>query len=123
MTLLLLTLAAGCAGLSDRTKSQGPSSAVSSQTAETTSDRVPAVESSTRPDIELTEDILYKLLVAEIAGQRGQLDIAVDNYLDLAEETRDPEIASRATRIAVYARNDEAASRAARICASLTPTR
>ena len=121
MTLLLLTLAAGCAGLSDRTKSQGPSSAVSSQTAETTSDRVPAVESSTRPDIELTEDILYKLLVAEIAGQRGQLDIAVDNYLDLAEETRDPEIASRATRIAVYARNDEAASRAARIWVELDP--
>lgn len=120
MTLLLLTLAAGCAGLSDRTKSQGPSSAVSSQTAETTSDRVPAVE-STRPDIELTEDILYKLLVAEIAGQRGQLDIAVDNYLELAEETRDPEIASRATRIAVYARNDEAASRAARIWVELDP--
>lgn len=68
-----------------------------------------------RPDIELTEDILYRLLVAEIAGQRGQLDISVKNYLDLARSTRDPEIASRATRIAVYARDDEAAYSAAEI--------
>lgn len=74
-----------------------------------------------RPDIELTEDILYRLLVAEIAGQRGQLDIAVSNYLELARQTRDPEIASRATRIAVYARDDAASSEAATIWAELEP--
>ena len=74
-----------------------------------------------RPDIELTQDILYKLLLAEIAGQRGQLAIAVENYLDLARSTRDPEIASRATRIAVYARDDNAAYEAARIWADLDP--
>jgi tetratricopeptide (TPR) repeat protein len=74
-----------------------------------------------RPNIELTEDILYKLLVAEIAGQRGQLDISVENYLDLAKSTRDHEIASRATRIAVYARQDEAAFEAAKIWVELDP--
>jgi tetratricopeptide (TPR) repeat protein len=74
-----------------------------------------------RPDLELTEDILYKLLVAEVAGQRGQLDISVENYLDLARTTRDHEIASRATRIAVYARQDEAAFEAAKIWVELDP--
>jgi len=72
-----------------------------------------------RPKIELTEDILFKLLVAEIAGQRNQLDISVENYLDLAKETRDPLLASRATRIAVYARNDAAATEAAHLWAEV----
>lgn len=74
-----------------------------------------------RPKIELTEDILYKLLVAEVAGQREQLDVAVTNYLDLARTTRDPEIVSRATRIAVYARNDVAAKEAASLWVELDP--
>ncbi|MCK5433429.1 MAG: tetratricopeptide repeat protein [Gammaproteobacteria bacterium] len=74
-----------------------------------------------RPKIELSEDILYKLLVAEIAGHREQLDISVDNYLDLARETRDPEIISRATRVAIYARNDAAAKEAAQLWTEVDP--
>jgi Uncharacterized enzyme of heme biosynthesis len=74
-----------------------------------------------RPHIELTQDILYKLLVAELAGQRGQLGVAVKNYLELARETRDPEVAGRATRIAVYARDDQAAAEAAKIWLELDP--
>ena len=81
----------------------------------------PSYTPPARPEIELTEDMLYKLLVAEIAGQRGHLDISVKNYLDLARSTRDPEIASRATRIAVYARDDEAAYSAAEIWLELDP--
>lgn len=74
-----------------------------------------------RPKIELTEDILYKLLVAEIAGQRNRLDLAVENYLDLARTTRDPDIVSRATRIAVYARDDASAKEAAYLWVELDP--
>jgi len=74
-----------------------------------------------RPKIELTEDILFKLLVAEIAGQRNQLDISVENYLELARTTRDPLLASRATRIAVYARDDAAAREAAHLWAEVDP--
>ena len=66
-----------------------------------------------RPKIELTEDILFKVLVAEIAGQRGKIDLAVDNYLDLAKATRDPVVIERATRISVYARDNVAAYEAA----------
>ena len=74
-----------------------------------------------RPKIALTEDILYKLLVAEFAGQKGRLDISVENYLDLARSTRDPKIVERAARIAVYARDDAAALAAARLWVELDP--
>ncbi|MFQ5659222.1 MAG: tetratricopeptide repeat protein [Gammaproteobacteria bacterium] len=74
-----------------------------------------------RPRIALSEEILYKILVAEIAGQRGRLDISMENYLDLARMTRDPKIVERATRIAVYIRNIEAATEAARLWIKLDP--
>lgn len=85
----------------------------------------PAAESvrvePARPRIELTEDILYKILLAEIAGQRGHLDISVENYLELARTTRDPKIVERAARVAVYARNSDAAYETARLWAQLDP--
>lgn len=74
-----------------------------------------------RPKIPLTEAILYKLLLAELAGHRGKLDVAVEHYLDLAHETRDPKVAERASRIAVYARDDAAALEAARLWVELDP--
>ena len=50
-----------------------------------------------------------------------RLDISVENYLDLARTTRDPLLASRATRIAVYARDDAAAREAAHLWAEVDP--
>ncbi len=74
-----------------------------------------------RPQIGLTEEILYKLLVAEFAGHRNRLDIAIENYLDLATSTRDIEIVKRATQIAVFARDDAAAAEAASLWIELDP--
>ncbi|MEM7026703.1 MAG: tetratricopeptide repeat protein [Pseudomonadota bacterium] len=74
-----------------------------------------------RPEIDLTEDILFKVLVAEVAGQRGEINIAVENYMELARETRDPVVIERATRIAVYARDDAAAFEAAKLWAEIDP--
>ena len=74
-----------------------------------------------RPKIALTEELLYKLLIAEIAGHRGLLDISIQNYLDLARSTRDYRIVERTARIAVYARNDAAALAAARLWVELDP--
>lgn len=74
-----------------------------------------------RPSIKLTDDILYKLLVAEVAGHRGMLDISVKNYLELARSTRDPKVVERATRIAVYARDDAATREAAEIWVEIDP--
>jgi len=74
-----------------------------------------------RPKIKLTGDLLYKILLAEFAGQRGRLDLALKNYMDLARSTQDPKIVERATRIAVYARNDKAATEAAKMWEKLDP--
>ena len=74
-----------------------------------------------RPKVELTEEILFKLLIAEFAGQKGLLDISIENYLDLARSTRDHRIVERAARIAVYARDDTAALTAARLWVELDP--
>lgn len=64
---------------------------------------------------------MYRVLVAEVAGHRGRLDVSVENYLEVAEATRDPQVAERALRIAVFARDDEAAKRAASLWSELEP--
>ena len=72
------------------------------------SDDVPdEVESgkSVYPAQELTPQILYQLMLAEVAGARGQMVMAAQSYLDLARRTRDPRIARRAaefTRLAIF---------------------
>ena len=82
---------------------------------------VPERTSPKRPNIELSEDILYKILLAEIAGQRGKINIAVDNYLDLARTTLDPVVIERATRMSVYAGNTTAAYEAANLWIEVDP--
>ncbi|MCC7410659.1 MAG: tetratricopeptide repeat protein [Gammaproteobacteria bacterium] len=72
-------------------------------------------------DSGLTEDVLYRLLVAEMAGQRGRVDLALDNYLALAHALDDPQIAERATRIAVFARDSARALEAAERWVELEP--
>jgi len=70
------------------------------------------------PKQPLTSDILFKFLVAEVAGQRGEIGIAQATYLDLARQTRDPRIARRAAEVSVFARNQAGALEAARLWAA-----
>ena len=79
----------------------------------------PAPEAEIPTD--LKPDMLYRLLTAEIAGQRGHIDLAVKQYLAAAKESRDPEVVERATRIAVYARDDASAREAAELWTQLQP--
>ena len=67
------------------------------------------------PRLELTPKLLYQFLLAEIAGARSNVGLAVGTYLDLARTTRDPRIAKRATEIALYSRQLDTALEAARI--------
>jgi Flp pilus assembly protein TadD len=66
----------------------------------------------------LTPDILFRFLVAEMAGQRGSIGIAQSTYLDLARQTRDPRIARRAAEISMFARDQEGALEATRLWAA-----
>lgn len=124
--LLLALFVSACATVStDSTSDQDITS--EPLTKSETADETPASKAEVtrpapvRPKIELTEDILFKVLVAELAGQRGKIDIAVNNYLELARTTRDPVVIERATRISVYARDNDAAYEAAELWAAVDP--
>ena len=71
--------------------------------------------SGTLPANELNQDLLFKFLLSEIAAQRGDLQFAVQGYLDMARKTRDPRLAKRATEIAAYGRLQTQALEAARL--------
>ncbi len=47
-------------------------------------------------------DVLFMLLTAEIAGQRGQYDVALEGYMEAAKRVDDPRFAERAAMIAMY---------------------
>jgi tetratricopeptide (TPR) repeat protein len=67
------------------------------------------------PAHELTETLLYELLLGDIALQRGDTALAAQTYADLARRTRDPRVARRAVEIANLARAPELALEAARV--------
>ncbi len=47
-------------------------------------------------------DVMYMLMAAEIAGQRGQYAIALEGYMEAAKRVKDPMFAERAAKIAMY---------------------
>jgi tetratricopeptide (TPR) repeat protein len=115
---LALTLAAtGCAQLSEQPAPapQAPPAAAAPKPA-----AVP--DRPSLPQIELTEELMFKMMVAEVAVQRGHPHVAVPAYLELARETGDPRIAQRATELAWNARFTEAALEAATLWLKAEPT-
>ncbi|MGZ8902377.1 MAG: tetratricopeptide repeat protein [Methylobacter sp.] len=59
-------------------------------------------------------DVMYMLMAAELAGQRGQYAIALEGYMEAAKRAKDPLFAERAAKIAMYMKDgkktDEAVS-------------
>ena len=74
------------------------------------------------PRPEFTGDVLYKLLLGEIAGYRGNLPLAVESYLEVARETRDAAIAERALKIATFSDAGGKALEAARLWSEVDPS-
>lgn len=73
------------------------------------------------PAIPLTDEFLFKFLLAEIAGQRGMVSVAKEAYVDMARQTKDPRIVKRAAEIAVFSRDAEAALETSRMWVELEP--
>ncbi len=97
---------------------------VAGAAAEATTDPVAAEQvraQAALPKQPLTSDILFKFLVAEVAGQRGEIGIAQSTYLDLARETRDPRIARRAAEVSMFAHDQAGALEAARLWTAADP--
>ena len=73
------------------------------------------------PAVRLTADILYRLLVAELAAQRSNFGQASELMYALARETSDPRLARRAFQFAMAGRDLAGALRAARQWVLLSP--
>ncbi len=67
------------------------------------------------------EDSMYQLLVAEVAGYRGQYNVALEKYVEMAQSTRDAGVAARATRLATYLKQEDRALETAQIWAEAEP--
>jgi len=81
-----------------------------------------SAQSSVKPSItEANSEFVYKYLLGEIAGQRGDLSLASQLFIDLAKKTRDPRLAERATEAAAYGRHQRLALDAATLWAELDP--
>jgi tetratricopeptide (TPR) repeat protein len=89
--------------------------------AATANDTPPPSAVAPLPAQELTPDLLFMMLLGEIAGARGEIGVAVEAYMELARRTRDPRIARRATEIALFAQDIESATEAARLWADSDP--
>lgn len=85
----------GCAGTPE--KQQEPAAPVASDVS-IKKELPPRSETKT----EIDQDVLFMLMSAEIAGQRGQYDLAYEGYLEAAKRVKDPKPAERAAMIAMY---------------------
>ena len=106
-----ILLAAGCASVEEPAAAP-PTAAAAAQPADPA---VPPEAADATPEQEnieyghFTEDQLTRVILAEMAGQRGYNRQALAEYLELARETGDINIIRRASRIAVFLRDLPAA--------------
>jgi tetratricopeptide (TPR) repeat protein len=69
----------------------------------------------------LDTDLIYEVLVAELAGRRGDLASAFSHFLRAAQLGRDPKLADLAVRAALSAGDDAGAGRAVALWLELAP--
>lgn len=81
---------------------------------EQTADESIDVEDANQPPerSQLDAALLYSILGGEIAGQRGEVDIASAFYADAAQRSQNPQLALRAAQIALYTKDIAAAKSA-----------
>jgi len=73
------------------------------------------------PAVDLDAETLYGLLLGEIAGQRGQVGVAAAALSNVAQKTRDPRVAERATLAALFAKQYQEAYAPAQLWVALQP--
>jgi tetratricopeptide (TPR) repeat protein len=120
MLLVLPLLVSACAS-APRAASPGAAASAAPQAGAGAKMAAKAPQKPALPDVELTDDLLFRFLVGEVALQRGRPDIAAQTYLDLARSTRDPRVARRAAQIAYETRQIDKAIEAFELWVELEP--
>lgn len=96
-------------------------SPVQQSDAETVPETAPETKVSGQPEQELTSQLLYDLMLAELSQQRGDYNLAFEKYYTAAIETRDSRIARKAARAAIVSKNDEQTFKAVELWSQLQP--
>lgn len=73
------------------------------------------------PNVQLSSALMFQLMAAEVAVQRGELGSAFGVYMKLARETRDPRLARRAAELALQGRAVAQGLEAAQLWYELAP--
>jgi tetratricopeptide (TPR) repeat protein len=73
------------------------------------------------PNVAASSQIVFQVLAAEVALQRGQAAPAYQTYLALARDTHDPRFAQRATEIAIAAQSPTDALTAVQLWQQFSP--
>ena len=63
---------------------------------------VPVPKTAKKASGAIDPDVMFMLMTAELAGQRGRYDIALEGYLEAAKRVKDARFAERAAMIAMY---------------------
>jgi len=66
---------------------------------------------------------MYRILIGDVAMQRGEPAVAARAYFEAAREARDPVLARRATEVGLMARQKGLAVEAAKLWSELDPAR
>jgi len=70
----------------------------------------------------LTADIFYRVILGDVALQRGEASLAARAYYEAARDSRDPRLARRAAEVAFAARMRGLTQEAAKLWATLDPS-
>jgi len=76
---------------------------------------------SIEPAQELSGKLLYDLLLAEIALQRNDYDLAFKKYYAAAKVTRDSRLAKKATRVTLFSKNDAQTFKSVKLWSQIQP--
>ena len=74
------------------------------------------------PKVDLTPDLIFKLLMGEVALDRNQPRVGLRLLMDAARQTNDPRVAQRVTEVAMKERQFKAAMEAASLWLKNDPT-
>ena len=74
------------------------------------------------PNVDMSSALMYQLMAAEVAVQRGDVGSAFAIYMKLARETRDPRLARRAAELALQGRAMAQGLEAAQVWFELAPS-
>jgi tetratricopeptide (TPR) repeat protein len=128
---VVAAVASGCAtqdpvaspsAAADTRPSAPPSSPVRPGATARLADVAPAPDTEgAPPNVDLSPQLLFQLLAADLAAQRGEMGSAWTTYMSVARSTRDPRIARRAAEVAIGARALDEAVQSAQLWRELSP--